>query len=330
MKKIGAAVLADQPHVDRRTAISGLTSLAGVAMLGPFFSSVARAGRADFGISQVADGVFVHRGEHGLQRPDNHGDISNASFIVGRDAVAVIDTSGSYLAGEELRAAISAQTDRPIRYVINTHMHPDHVLGNAAFKSDGVGFVGHAKLARALAARGERYLNAALSAMGEEAFKGTEIVLPSQSIEGPTTLDLGDRLLTLKPQATAHTDNDLVIVDETTKTLFAGDLIFSGHTPALDGSIVGWIKVLEDLADTSANRIVPGHGPEMMAVEEAAKPMLRYLKAVADGVREVIATGGTMNEAMNTVAAGEREKWVLFEEFHRRNVSAAFAELEWE
>lgn len=281
-------------------------------------------------LMEVADGVFVHTGRHELQLPTNLGDISNAGFVVGRDAVAVIDTGGSYAAGAKLRSAIAERTSVPIRHVINTHMHPDHVLGNAAFTDDTPTFYGHAKLARALQARAERYLQAAREALGDAAFAKTTVVLPGVAIGEPTTIDLGGRSLELRPQETAHTDNDLFIVDSKSGFAFAGDLIFAGHVPALDGSILGWREVLELLGEAPPNSVVPGHGPAAMAWGEAAEPMLRYLDAVIVDVRGVIAKGGTITEAMNTAALGEAQNWELFDEFHRRNVSAAFAELEWE
>lgn len=279
---------------------------------------------------EVAPGVHVARGVHGLYTPANHGDISNKGFVIGEEAVAVIDTGGTALVGAALRAQIRALTDKPIRYVVNTHMHPDHVLGNAAFKADSPAFIGHHKLAAALAARAERYLAINGAAVGAADFAGTEIVLPTESVAGTRVIDLGGRRLTLTAHATAHTDNDLTVLDEATGTLFTGDLIFSGHVPTIDGSIRGWISLLRDLSGRSFQRIVPGHGPAAMAWPAAGMPVLEYLEAVATDVRAAIRAGHSMVETIPTAAQSQRAGWELFDEFHARNVSAAFAELEWE
>ena len=186
-------------------------------------ASRARAEHPRAELQKIADGIFVHVGGHELPNSNNHGDTSNAGFIIGDEAAAVIDTVGSYLAGSALRDAIAATTSKPIRYVINTHMHPDHVLGNSAFKADQPRFIAHGKMARALQARGARYLETAQDAMGQEAFRGTEIVLPTEGVSDVTILDLGGRKLKLVAMPTAHTDNDLVVIDENTQTAFVGD-----------------------------------------------------------------------------------------------------------
>ncbi len=185
-------------------------------------------------VTEVAPGVFVHQGRYEIFTPRNSGDTSNSGFSVGKDAVAVIDTGGSEHVGAQLLAAVRARTGLPIKYVINTHMHPDHVFGNAAFESEKPAFVGHAKLPRALAARGDRYMAINKELLGDS-FAGTRIVMPTQLVSDRLELDLGDRKVLLEAQPTAHTDNDLTVLDEKTGTMFLGDLLFSRHIPALDG-----------------------------------------------------------------------------------------------
>jgi quinoprotein relay system zinc metallohydrolase 2 len=187
--------------------------------------------------------VFVHQGRYEIQSPENRGDMANACFVIGREGVAVIDTLGSAVAGRELRDAIRAVTNKPIRYVINTHMHPDHVFGNAAFQEDKPVYVGHHKLARGLASRADRYLAINKQMLGDAAFQGIEIILPTLGVDDRQTLDLGGRSLVLETQPTAHTDNDMTITDTATDTLFLGDLLFSVHVPTLDGSIKGWLAL---------------------------------------------------------------------------------------
>lgn len=279
---------------------------------------------------EIAPQIYAHRGHIAEYAPDNEGDVSNAGFIVGRDAVAVIDTGGSARVGARLRAAIRSVTQLPIRYVINTHMHPDHVFGNAAFEGDTPQFVAHHKLARGLSARAERYIAVNKQAVGEAAFAGTKIVLPTLPISEITRLDLGDREIVLEPQKTAHTDNDLVIRDLKTGTLFLGDLLFAEHAPSLDGSILGWISVLDALTKTAGERVVPGHGPASMAWPDAAKPLRHYLEVITTEIRALLKDNRTLSDAVATVGLSEKGAWKLFEDYHARNVSAAFAELEWE
>ncbi|MGI9382793.1 MAG: MBL fold metallo-hydrolase, partial [Methyloligellaceae bacterium] len=171
-------------------------------------------------VQEVADKVFVRQGVHALMTAGNRGGIANIGFVIGTQAVAVIDTGGSFCDGAALRAAIRARTDLPIRAVINTHVHPDHVFGNAAFLADKPDFIGHARLSRAMAARGAHYLNANRESMGAEALAGTTIVPPSRTVADRLELDLGGRKLVIRAHATAHTDNDLTILDVMTGTLW--------------------------------------------------------------------------------------------------------------
>jgi glyoxylase-like metal-dependent hydrolase (beta-lactamase superfamily II) len=166
--------------------------------------------------------------------------------------------------------------------------------------------------------------------LGEEVFQGIEIVLPTVAVEDSLTLDLGGRSLVCETQRTAHTDNDLTITDTATDTLFLGDLLFSVHVPTLDGSIKGWLTLLDELSRRQAARVVPGHGPHAMALPEALEPEQHYLAAIAADVRKLIKDGKTLEDATKIAGFSERDAWKLFDQYHVRNVTAAFAELEWE
>ena len=280
-------------------------------------------------VRQVAPGVFLFQGEVAEQDARNLGAISNLGFIVGSRCVAVIDTGGSPAVGAALRASIRSRTDLPVCYVINTHVHPDHVLGNQAFIDDKPVFVGHARLPAALAARSSHYLAAAERLMGE-AGKGLQPVPPSRTVAVEDELDLGGRTLKLRAWPTAHTDNDLTVLDEATGTLFAGDLLFVGHLPVVDGKILGWIKVGAALAAMDVQRVVPGHGDAGEAWREAFAKQGNYLQGLVDQTRSALKAGKTLSQTVSEVGPGDATGWSLVDLFHRRNVTSAFAELEWE
>jgi glyoxylase-like metal-dependent hydrolase (beta-lactamase superfamily II) len=158
--------MCERRPISRRNAVKAALALAASPFL-RYFPTYA-ADHAE--VSEIVRGVFVHQGRYEMQSPENRGDMANACFVVGNESVAVIDTLGSAVAGSKLRDAIRTVTNKPIRYVINTHMHPDHVFGNAAFKEDNPVYVGHHKLARGLASRAERYLAINKQMLGDKAF----------------------------------------------------------------------------------------------------------------------------------------------------------------
>ena len=285
-------------------------------------------------VTEVAPGVFVHAGVHQLVSEANRGGIANVGFVIGEETVAVIDPGGSVAQGRALLAAIGEVTSLPVGYVILTHVHPDHVFGQAAFRGAGPGgadpsFVGHAKLPRAMAARAEHYLEANRPLLGDALIEEVELIPPDRLVEGEATIDLGNRPLRLRAWPTAHTDNDLSVLDEATGTLFAGDLVFMEHLPALDGSLLGWLDAMDAMEAIAAVRVVPGHGPASAPWPQAMTPQRAYLEGLAGDLRALIADGVDLGRAVERVPPPEGD-WALVEEFHRRNATAGYAELEWE
>ena len=280
-------------------------------------------------IAEVAPGVFVSQGVHAEAAPDNLGAIANIGFIIGAERVAVIDSGGCRLWGERLRQAIRQRTDLPIAHLVQTHMHPDHIFGAAAFLPEKPEVVGHRHLPAALAQRADYYRRRLREALGDLA-DGSAIVPPTRLVDGSAEIDLGDRVLEVVAHRTAHTDNDLSLFDRRTGTLWAGDLLFIERVPSLDGSLLGWLQVMEELRRVPARRVVPGHGPQSAAWPGADAAQQRYLSLLRDEIRALIRGGGTMEQAIATVARSEAGRWILFDDYNAGNVAAAFHELEWE
>ena len=322
------------------------------------FASPAWAAAAEpLAVAEVRPGVFVHTGLLEDWGPSNGGDVANLGFIVGSRCAAVVDTGGTPQLGARLRAAVERATPLPICYVINTHAHPDHMLGSTAFVAAAPAsasaaaaanaaatvpaavpvplpatapkFVASASYARTLAARAPYYLNALQRDFNLQV-PASAIVYPSSSVTGSLEIDLGDRVLTLRAWPTAHTDNDLTVFDHRTRTLFASDLLFVRHVPVLDGSLRGWLAVMNEMKRLDVATVVPGHGAVSHDWPAALDAQADYLGALLRDTRAAIRSMQPIQEAVARIAPSAGSAWVLTDRFHRRNLTAAYAELEWE
>jgi quinoprotein relay system zinc metallohydrolase 2 len=316
----------------RPTASAFRLALCGSMLWSTVFGSttaVAAQTADEFNLSAPQPGIYVHLGKNLPLDAPGHDDIANIGFIVGSRCVAVIDTGGSVRIGRELRAQIRRRTPLPVCYVIDTHVHVDHVLGNFAFQDDKPHFVGHAALADAMN-RNRQYF---MKEYGGD-FDGTpsadQVVGPDQLVDRELSLDLGSRTLRLRAWPTAHTDCDLTVYDERTGTLWTGDLLFRERLPALDGDLKGWLAVIAELSRTKARFVVPGHGAPTSDLAGSLQRERSYLAALYDGVRSELAQGESMQDAIGKVAAGESGRWSLWKDVHPRNVARAYEQLQWE
>jgi quinoprotein relay system zinc metallohydrolase 2 len=287
----------------------------------------------------LAPGVFHVPGHQAAWGVEHAGHVANLGFVIGTRCIAVIDSGGSPGTGRALLATLREHSALPVCYVINTHVHPDHVLGNVAFlEANGASapppvFVGHQRLRAALAARTPFYLNALRRDFAPA--EQTDIIPPpTLAVNDRLELDLGGAVLELRAWPTAHTDNDLTVFDRRSATLWLGDLVFIGHLPVLDGKLAGWLAVLPRLRELPATQLVPCHGPVLRNEPAAFEPTLVYLSRLDRDVRAALTQGLTLSETVarlgDAPAAGAPdEPWLLAQHFQRRNVTTAYAELEW-
>ena len=281
-------------------------------------------------VREVAPGVFVHQGLQQETDSGNQGDIANIGFVVGTRCVAVVDTGGSAEVGERLRQAIRQRTGLPVCHVINTHAHPDHVFGNAAFAADKPAFIGHQRLAAALQARWPHYRRALARELGEQQAARTAMILPGRSVAGEMTIDLGGRELLLRAWPTAHTDADLTVLDRRTGALWLGDLLFRERVPSLDGSLKGWLAAMRELRQMPVRIAIPGHGPFTDDWPAVLSPQESYLQNLQADTRAAIKAGKTLAQTVADAEKAPVSGWLLFDAYHRRNVTTAYTELEWE
>jgi glyoxylase-like metal-dependent hydrolase (beta-lactamase superfamily II) len=144
------------------------------------------------------------------------------------------------------------------------------------------------------------------------------------------SIDLGGRELVLTAHPTAHTDNDLTVFDKKTNTLWMSDLLFLEHIPVIDGSLKGWLNELKRMEKIDYTFVIPGHGPLVTDWPKSLQAEKNYLGLLLTDIRKMIKKGQFIEQAVKQVGDSEKDKWKLFNQFHKRNVTTAFAELEWE
>ncbi|MDP2007456.1 MAG: MBL fold metallo-hydrolase [Rubrivivax sp.] len=212
---------------------------------------------------EVAPSVWFVQGEAALGSAANRNFISNAAFIVTEAGVVVIDALGSPALAEEMLRAIRQVTPQPVRYVIVTHYHADHIYGLQAFKAAGATVVAHRGAREYLSSdTAQRRLEASREELAPWIDGKTVLVAADRWVEGDTVIELGSERFHIRHAGPAHTPEDLVVHAERAQVLFAGDLVFRGRIPFVgQADSRGWIGALGGLIALQPRLIVPGHGP---------------------------------------------------------------------
>lgn len=248
-------------------------------------------------LTQLADNVYAFVGGKDASAAASFA--ANAGIVIGRDGVLVVDTLVSAKEGERFLADIRRVTDKPIKYVVNTHTHLDHAFGNCVFAALGATVISQQTDRDMLAESGAETLkNAAVYSLTPEQMAGTEIVLPTLTFEKRMTIDLGDESVVLIRTSPSHTAGSAVVFIPSKKLLFAGDILFTDFHPYLaDGDFSGWVQTLDNLLAMDVEMIVPGHGP--LSGKQDLREMKAYL-ALFDAKAQELAASGLEPDVMAT------------------------------
>lgn len=222
---------------------------------------------------------------------------SNAGFVVGDDGVLVVDSFAFPEAARALLAAIRQVTDKPIRYLVNSHYHIDHVSGDAVFKAAGATIIAHRNVPGWIHSEN-------IHLMGGDKVRPDikaqidALIPPDQTVDKTTILTLGRRRIELHPMA-GHTGGDLAVGVLDAHVLFTGDVVWNHLGPTtIDGRIVPWTREIAQLESLPDTTFVPGHGQVATAKDlDDLKVLFEDLQRVTKEARAAGLSGDALVQA---------------------------------
>jgi len=252
---------------------------------------------------------------------------ANAGFVIGDNGVLVIDTFENEPAAKQMLAQIRKLTSLPIKYVVNTHYHLDHVAGNKIFADAGAVVIAHQNVAGWIHTENLKFFGKDIKP--EQRSMVESLFVPDISYESALSLSLGSRTVYVG-FAPGHTGGDSWVAIPDAQVVFWGDLFWRKTLPNLiDASTSDWVKTLGDFSDFahSTGIDVPGHGDVGTNAEVAEfRDYLINLRAM---VKKPVDEGKTGDDLVNAVLPALTEKygkWGLFEYFSRPNILDVAAE----
>ncbi len=242
------------------------------------------------GLTKISDNVYSYVDIKNAAPQNSFG--ANAGIIIGRDSIVVIDTLISAKEAKRFIKDIRAVSDKPIKFVVNTHHHLDHNFGNSEFVKLGAVIIDQESIRKIIVRYDEAAVKSAIKRIGltDEDMQGTENWFPALTFTDRLTIDLGDQKVDLIYNGHTHTEDSVVAFLADKKILFSGDLLFTDyHTNLMDADVSGWIRTLDTVAAMNAAIIIPGHGP--VSCNKDLQAMKDYLVAFDKTFRELAAQG---------------------------------------
>ncbi len=284
-------------------------------------TSPAPSAPTHFTLLALGEGAYA-----AIAKPQDRASVGNAGFVIGPDAVLVVDAFATPEAAEELSAAIRRLTRAPIRWVVNTHYHLDHVGGDAVFSKQGAVLLAHEN-ARAWVRTENLKWRKEIKAEEKEMLAA--LVLPEVTYRDGLTIWLKERGVEILTRP-GHTGGDSLVFFPAGNVVFAGDLFWKDTVPNLiDADTREWIKTLDGLlADHPASRFVPGHGEAGAALD--VRYFRDYLVGLRSTVERAIAegkSGRALTEAVLPLLRKRWASWTWFDQFADKNIEQTEQEL---
>ena len=274
---------------------------------------------------KLAEGVYCFFGKLENITKENGGNMVNTCFVQTKGGFVVIDSGPTYDYASQAYTQMQKIAKLPIRYVINTHDHDDHWLGNSFYKEKGALLIGPRTYEQNIFKGMETRMQKVL---GKSLFGKTTIVKIDTIVDNNLSLSVGDKRFEIKQfEPVAHTKGDLIVYMPEYKLVFAGDLVFNDRLTSLrDGSLLGSLKVLDAIDTLDASIIVGGHGYATDA--NATKHLKEYLLTMKKEVQNALDNDISMEAVTKKVLMPQYKEMKLYDILHSRNVFDAYQELE--
>jgi glyoxylase-like metal-dependent hydrolase (beta-lactamase superfamily II) len=279
--------------------------------------------------TRVSEHVYAWIGPHGGPSPENKGFRMNMGFVVGRDAVAVLEAGYYEPMAREMLQHIAKITSAPVKYVINSNSQPDRFLGNEYFRRQGAIVIASAAEAKRMAAMGGMFAEVSARVLG---LKPDAIPIPNppdRILDGSAELDLGGLKIKLLQFGAAHTPGPLVVHIPKDKVVYAGDILYSGRLLAVidGGNVKTWIKTFDALKQFGDATFIPGHSkPAKLSSFDFSTR--EYLVLLRDHMAKAVEQGKDQQDAMASLNQSRFSKLANYQELAGRNASFAYLEAE--
>lgn len=277
---------------------------------------------------RLQDGLYAARAINAEASLTNAGEVVPTLVHISGNGVLVVDPGPHARWGDRLIAAIRHITAEPIRWVVNTHPHPEHVLANAAFAQlqPRPAFLASAATAHLMRQRCDACLARLTAMLGERVMRDTPIVIPEPALRDDDWLHTGKTAWQIHVYAAAHSASDTALYSPQRGVLCVGGLAYRQRVPDLqEGSLPGWQQALRALVQLPASIVV---GTAIGTPAQMLHPTLSYLDALDSAITQAIEAGGDAARALDYVPGDAYRDWRNFHPRHALNVGRAWRELE--